>query len=450
MKTDTQYIYRYILLFLLFPVMAGNGQTEGTPEEYLYVNRPPVEVPVWSESEDEWIWDWETLDSIIVHDTITDTLYISRLEDITLQFGISFDEYVRRFMMFKDEQDSLSAITSERLYLNYFLPMLASDTEFMNKRLVCREYTIAQDQEYTELRLKDYPMNYFYALEGIPMDVMLTCYGTKNTDIFLQSPYARQTTIEQLFSAIYFTRNRTIDGINFYFPDYSFREKREMAQFVKSLSLVTDSSRIEGIRGLKLYLTFDKEEGLKNKDFLCCLTQMADSVFLLDQQTELNAIPVMNIVDSSDAEVLPVFSKMRNQLYLARYATGGFPETNPEEFLLSDIRAIMNSDYDDNLWETYFLILIGIILLIIVFVLFYRFSSVFSGYISKNMDYMYALLIMLVLEIYLLAFTMLECMSKDNIFTFGDKNRDAILWMPFLFLFIIPMMKSIRNRRNLP
>lgn len=449
MKTDRLLIYKFILLILLLPVGITNGQTEENPD-YLYVERPPVEVPVWSEYEDEWVWDWETLDSLIVRDTITDTLYISRLEEITRHFGISFDEYVRRFMMFKDEQDSARAVSSERIYLNYFLPMLASDTKFMNKRLVCREYTIAQEENYTGIRLKDYPMNYYYALENIPLDVMLTCYGTKNTDIFLQSPYARQTTIEQLFATIHFTRNRTIEGINFYFPDYSFRDKRKMAQFVKSLSLVTDSSRVESIRGLKLYLTFDREEGLKHKDFLCCLTQMADSVFLIDQKTELNAVPVMDIIDHSDAAALPVFPKIKNQLYLGRYAPGSFPGTQEEEFLLSDIRAIMYSDYDDNHWEHYFFILLGILLLVVVFFLFYRFSSVFFGYINKNMDYIYALLIMLVLEIYLLVFTILESMSKDNIFTFGDKNRDAILFLPFLFVFIIPMMKSMRRRGNLP
>lgn len=450
MGKNTRNIYG--ILFLLFggAIALLNGQVQEDAASYFYIERAPVETPVWSDYEEEWTWDWEKLDSLMVHDTIIDTLYISRLEDITRHFGISFDEYVRRFMMFKDEQDSARTISSERIYLNYFLPMLASDTEFMNKRLACREYTIAQDAAYTELRLKDYPMNYFYALQGIPLDVMLTCYGTKNTDIFLQSPYARQTTIEQLFASIYYTRNRSIDGINFYFPDYSFREKRQMAQFVKSLSLVTDSSRVEGIRGLKLYLTFDKEEGLKNKDFLCCLTQMADSVFLIDQQSEFNTLPVMNVIDHSDAEALPIFPKMRNQVYLARYFPHDFPETASEEFLLSDIRTIMNSDYDDNHWETYFYVMIGIVFLIIVFFLFFRFSALFSGFISKNMDYMYALLIMLILEIYLLAFTMLECMSKDNIFTFGDKNRDAILLMPILFLFIIPMMKSIRNRRNLP
>jgi len=451
MNTGKQNIYWYILLCWLFPVSLINGQTEipPNPNEYLYVERPPVEIPVWSEQEDEWEWDWEKLDSIVVVDTIRDSIYISRLEDITQQFGMSFDEYVRRFMMFKDEHDSARVIPSDRVYLNYFLPLLKSESDFMSKRLVTREYFIAQDGDYTQLNLKEFPMNYYYSLDGLALDVMLTCYGTNNTDIFLQSPYAIQTTIEQLFATIHYTRNRTIKGINFYFPDYSFKEKRKMAQLAKSLSLVTDSSRVEGIRGLKLYMTFDLKEGMENKDFLCCLTQMADSVLLIDQQPELNVVPVMNVIDHSTAETLPFFSKIRNQIYLARFSPEAFPETN-EEFLLSDIRAIMYSDYDDNLWETYFFILIGILALIIAGIMFYRFSSVFSYYINLNMDYMYALLIMVILEMYLLTFTIIECMSKDNIFTFGDKNRDAILLLPLLFFFIIPMMRSIRNRRLLP
>lgn len=443
-----KYIFRLSVFLLYFSLQSVYSQTE--KDNYLYIERPPIETPVWSDNDEEWTWDWEKLDSLIVRDTITDTLYVSRLEDVTRHFGISFDEYVRRFMMFKDEQDSARVISSERVYLNYFLPMLASSSDFANKRLVSREYALSHDSLYTKLTLKEYPLKYYYSLDGLALDIMVNCYGGRNTDIFLQSSYARQTTIEQLFSAIHFTRNRTIQGINFYFPDYSFRYKRDMAQFVKSLSLVTDSSRIEGIRGLKLYLTFDLKEGEAHEDFLCCLTQMADSVFLIDQQPELNVVPVMKVIDRNVAEELSVFSKMRNQLFLARYAPGDFPETDREQFNLSDIRAVMYSDYDDNTWETYMWILVGILIVICVLIVVYYLSSSFSRYVNKNLDYIYALLILLALEIYLLVFMMIENMSKDNIFTFGGENQMAILFMPLLFIFIIPIMKSLRNRKYLP
>jgi len=437
------------MLFCLFaPLFQTTAQNDENSDQQ-YIERPALEIPVWSELDEEWQWDWETLDSILVRDTIRDTIFISRLNDITKHFGISYDEYVRRFMMFKDEQDSSQIISSGLIYLNYFLPLLKSESDFMSKRLVSREFMISQDGNYTRLALKEYPMNYYYSLDGLSLDVMLTCYGRNNTEIFLQSPYAIQTTIEQLFASVHFTRNRTIRGVNFYFPDYSFTEKRKMAQFAKSVSLVTDSSLVEGIRDLKLYMTFDHQKGLHHENFLCCLTQMADSVFLIDQQPELNVVPVMKVIDQSAADSLGIFSKIQNQLYLARYAIGEFP-VRSENFLLSDIRAIMNSDYDDNIWEPYFFILCGIVLLIVTGLLFYRFSSVFSYYVNKNMDYMYALLIMVILEIYLLTFTMLESMSKDNIFTFGGEDREILLLMPLLFFFIIPMMKSIRNRRNLP
>lgn len=438
-----------VLMMMLNPSFEGFAQIEEHPS-YQYLERPALEVPVWSENDEEWEWDWETLDSIVVVDTIRDSIYISNLEDVTRYFGISFDEYVRRFMMFKDEQDSSRTVSTEQIYLNYFLPMLQAESDFMSKRLVSKEFVLMQEGDYTNLRLKEYPMNYYYRLEGMPLDVMLTSYGTESTDIFLQSPYAQQTTIEQLFATIHFTRNRTLKGINFYFPDYSFKHKREMAQFAKSVSLVTDSSRIEGLRGLKLYLTFDRKAGMENWDFLCCLTQMADSIFLIDQQPELNTIPVMDVIDDADAESLSIFSKIRNQMYLARFSYEEFPETSAVEFRLSDVRAIMMSDYDDNNWETFLLILIVIFIVIFVLVLGYFYSSVISYQINKNMDYIYALLILLVLEIYLLSFIMIENMSKDNIFTFGGDNQKPILFMPLLFIFIIPIMKSIRNRRNLP
>ncbi len=77
---------------------------------------------------------------------------------------------------------------------------------------------------------------------------------------------------------------------------------------------------------------------------------MADSVLLLDRHHERYTFPVIEVIDHADAGALSVPAKIRNQLYLARYRTGAFPEVSADEFRLSDLRAVMYSDYPDNVW----------------------------------------------------------------------------------------------------
>ncbi|MCD8081666.1 MAG: hypothetical protein LUF04_15100, partial [Bacteroides sp.] len=84
-------------------------------------------------------------------------------------------------------------------------------------------------------------------------------------------PAAIATALEPLFASVCFS-GKPIQGVNFYFPDYNFRNKRQMAQLIKSVSLVTDSMRVAPIRGMKLYVTFDRQAGLRHRNFLCCLT----------------------------------------------------------------------------------------------------------------------------------------------------------------------------------
>ncbi len=63
---------------------------------------------------------------------------------------------------------------------------------------------------------------------------------------------------------------------------------------------------------------------------------------------------------------------------------------------------------------------------------------------------MLALLVMVLLEFYLLLFAMFEGMSKDDVFTFGENNRNTLLLMPLLFLFLLPVVRALRRRRRLP
>jgi hypothetical protein len=177
---------------------------------------------------------------------------------------------------------------------------------------------------------------------------------------------------------------------------------------------------------------------------------MADSVFLLGNSIDANILPVEKILNNSNAKMLPVYAKIINQFYLSRFFIDSFPELSSEKFKLEDIKKLMNCDYHDNLWEKYMFALLGIFLLIIFAILAYFFSPIFSQQIHQNLDFVYALVIMLIVEILLLAIKMIENMSKDAVFTFDAETNNFILFIPLFFLFIIPILKSIAKKRNLP
>lgn len=383
-------------------------------------------------------------------ETIMVPHYISNLNEVTKNFGMSFDQYVKEFLLFKDEKDTASRFSSDMIYLNYFLPLLRSESDFLDKRLVIREYSFDPKSNFTRMRLTQLPALYSRSLDSLALDVMFCCRGDENTDLFLKSPHYMNSCMVELFSAIHYSQYRNIRGINLYFPDYSFKEKRAMVQFIKSVSLVVDSSRMKEIRDLRLYATFDRSTGLENRNYLCSLTQLVDSVLLLDEDEIGQPFPPMMVLNKANADSLSTLFKIMNQFYLARYSTGTFPVTSATQFRPEDIRAIMNSDYPDNRWETYMFILIGLVILVLILIVFYWSFPTFSYYINKNIDLMLSVLIMVVLEFYLLLFTMFAAMSKDDVFTFNGINGNNILFIPLLLVVIIPLIKVLGKKRNLP
>lgn len=277
------------------------------------------------------------------------------------------------------------------------------------------------------------------------VDIRLTCYGKHNTNLFVGSPYLIRQCVGSLIAAAH-ESGGMVTGVNLYFPDFDFSQKRDMAQLAKSVSLLIDSLPLQDIRDLRFYLSFDKANGERNRSYLCALTQMADSVLLMDSHGSM----LPDVLDHSDAAELNIFLQLKNQLSLARYHTEPFPECSTDMLLMSDVAALMDADYPDNQWEVFLLALLAVFFVVLALLLLYAFNPIASFYISKNMDYVYSLVVMLSLEVLLLAANMLESMSKDSIFTLDSENKYVMLLLPLLFIFVIPMMKAVGKKRHLP
>ena len=80
----------------------------------------------------------------------------------------------------------------------------------------------------------------------------------------------------------------------------------------------------------------------------------------------------------------------------------------------------------------------------------YRLNPLFSYFLNNNMTYFFSLIIMLILEIYLLFICMVEAMSNEHVFTFGGEDKNTFLFLPLLFIFIIPMLNIIARKKDKP
>lgn len=396
-------------------------------------------------------------DTVYVHDTIR--IYISTLDDVTRHFGMSYDAYVKRFLRYILPKDSARQFSSQNIYLNYFLPMLEDEPDFPAKRWVGGLFSlhISPDMNAASMNYNTMPLPDSLPGNNRNFDILVECRGDRNTDFFLQSPHLIDACLVQLFKRIHKTNTDAqtkgvtqIKGVNFYFPDYSFRKKRAMAQFAKSVALVTDSCRLETIRGLKVYFSFNRQ-GADEIKYLSCLADMTDSIFILNNYASAGKVftPV-TVVTSEDAANYSLFSKIIDQFYLADYDRHIFPHTHLLTFHDADIIALIHSDYPENDWEIYAMILALIILVSILVFILYRSIPALSFFLNKNRDYMIILIFILVFELFILLFYMIEAMSRSEVFNFSRENQYLLLFMPVLLVFVVHLVKALRGRDKLP
>jgi hypothetical protein len=391
------------------------------------------------------------IDTIFVYDTTQ--VYISNANDITEAFGLTYDEYVKQFLLFVQEKDSAKQFSSQEIYLNYFLPLLQDNPDYTDKRWLLSIFTIyaSPDKDFMSYR----PISFPDSLDknACNLDILVECNGDKNTDYFLKSPHLTEKYLIKLFAYIHQENTITphkIKGINFYFPEFSFKEKRAMAQFAKSVSLVTDSCRLKSIQDLRLYLSFDSKTGNKHREYLACIADMTDSIFLFDTSDKEHLFSPTTVITRENADEFPLIYKIRDQFYLASFFIAEFPKTSSTEFIPNDIIQLMHSDYPENNWETYCFALLAIIIFVMATAALYWIIPTFSYYLNKNKDYMITLVLMLIFEILLLLFAMFEAFSRSSIFEVTDKNKNIIFLMPLIIIFISPLIKMLKRNDKLP
>jgi hypothetical protein len=399
------------------------------------------------ENDDYVEWAPETV-YVPVHDTTY--IYISSLNDITTKLGISYDSYVKWFLNFVAKMDSGRIFSPQEIYLNYFLPLLENESGSSGRKWANGLFSIYASPDTSFMKYNPAPLPNDVQEKNRREDIIFECRGDKNTDYFLQSSKLIDTYLVQLFRYVHETNSREagkIKGLNFYFPDFSFCKKRAMAQFAKSVSLVVDSCRLNTLRSLRVYFSFDSKTASGNEDYLSCIADMTDSIFVFDTQAD-HLFSAVDVITRSDADKYCLLSKIINQMYLASFYMGYFPFTSEFEFQADDIVKLMHADYPENDWEIYALFLATILLLVLAIFILYHIIPVFAYFLSHSRKYLTILILMLLFEVVLLLFSIIEAMSRSSVFDFNSKNKFFLLLMPLLLVFITPILKLSRNRKK--
>lgn len=393
-------------------------------------------------------FDGEYFEIFTLHDSVivVDTVYVgaATLQEMSKNFKMSYDEFVHHFLEYVKNQDS-SINKEEQIYISYLLAN--ANKQIKDYRYVLNKYSVDFPNDSFIMKKKEMlplPKN---MLDSMSLDFMFVLEGKKNTDNFLYSSKEQIKILYEILSdmkdnpeikKLNSKKNKRV-GLNFYFPDFSFEEKRAMAQFMKSVSLVIDSINIPEIQNLPLYFTFDKSAKEDNMAYLIGLCDMVDNVFVTDITSTVMSFEA---IDKNVA--ISKLDKIKNQFYFVRFHTGDFPKTN-DKLSYENIELLMKADYP-NTWEGYFAGIIGILLLLIIGTVCYFFITPFANFIHESYMYVFAGVILLITQIVLLFVFMIEEMnSKTKVF-----NLWEILLVLILLVFFIPLIKKGISNKKIP
>ena len=279
------------------------------------------------------------------------------------------------------------------------------------------------------------------------VDLVVYCSGKNETDIFLNSEKARAECIVQ---SIRFVNERkkfpsvdtsedslyNADGINIFFPDFSFEKKREFGLFIKDIFWLFRYNN----PSKKLIVTFPERDTVQYI-YLEGLKKYIDEIYFADydyrgmiRDTAVTFAYARNYDDGKNN--LNVFQEMISEIRLARFY-------NPlqEDFI---------AEHEGH-WITYLLAIVLIFFVILVSALFNLFWSKFNQFINDNKSIVFLVVALLLTEVIFLFIFMVEEMNFD-VWLINTSNPGSyyFLLLPLILIFLFPLIKIIQKQRELP
>lgn len=425
-------------LFILFAVafqVSGQGQRGQT-----YV--APWDIPA---LEDPYFFE-PYFDTIYIHDTV----YVSNADAFLKKYykgKITLNELVKNQQILDSILLNLSSVSGKELFYNYFgnhrFPRALSNS------ISIKEFSLGDNLQFKQRQFNS----------GVPFtgsvsnELLFRFTGAYRTNRFLTNQEAVVRAISYIFKTLQSDTTK-IRSINLYFPDFNFKEKRAMVQFVKSVRMVLNAAKDYDITNMKLKVFFHNQKNpeIIGEDFLYSLMIKASEVVLLNPTNVIDDYYVEgDPFSKDDIENVGLFTRMNSHFYLARF-TNGNPEIRDSitDFSVDAIREIALGDIPENNWESYLWFLIGLIVFVIAIVLLYFFYPPFSYILNQNMGIVLASAIVFTIEFFMLAGVVFQNMCTEDESTSLNENPSLLFCMPILMVVVLPLMRQFSRNKKLP
>ncbi len=273
-------------------------------------------------------------------------------------------------------------------------------------------------------------------------DLVLFIDGRDNTDYFLESEAARNNCINIAYE--YVCKRDSVskgnlfdaDGVNVYFPDFSFKLKREYGLFIKNLYWKLKENKADK----KLILTFPLRDSIHFK-YLLGLEQYIDQLHLVnyDYRGVARDTALRNRFNGSfkaDSTDLNLINEIIAEMRIAEYVNPFKPQSGSAK---------------ENIWEVYLIIICCISLLLIASNTLLFFWCKLKTLVSKGLTLYILVNVLLVAEILFLFIFMVEEMTFD-VWLINTKNKESLLFLliPFILLLLFPAINFLQKSKDLP
>ncbi len=382
---------------------------------------------------------------------INDTIYISDIDAFLKQYNCNLKQFVEKYGAMHLLIDSINKLSSQRLYYNFFLP---NDTlNNMSNRFIVKEFKVGEDLNYT-YRKRELDYEKINSPDSIRREILFQCEGAKTTDLFLNNPDAIRRHISALFTIMQ-EDTLGIKGVNLFFPDFTFKEKRAMTQFIKTVRIVMDASLNFKSKDTRLTVIFLRGEESKeiDRNFQYCLMQEASEVIFLSSADLIDNYALGgNRMTVDEMEKIDFFHQLQAHFYIARFSidTLNILEQSLIEFKGPLFERILSSDYSENTWEIYLFILIGIFIVLCVFGILYYTYLPLSTFVNNNAESILFVAIVVVLEILALIICIFQYMCKEDSFSALNNKPILVFALPLILVFIVPFLNGVKKKRRIP
>ena len=282
--------------------------------------------------------------------------------------------------------------------------------------------------------------------EGTRVDLVLFCDGKNETNYFLTSEKARENCINRAVElvnkrdSLYSTGETTLfnaDGINVFFPDFDFSEKREFGLFVKDLywKFVHNDATKE------LIVTFPSRDTIYF-NYLLGLEKYISELHFADYD--------YRGIITNEALMNGYQQKFEDKNSKLGIIEGLIAEMRMAKFVNPFLKNAEALEQGDN-WEIYFLGICLILFVLAVSILMTFICCRFNQIVFDHLSLFTLLIFLLLTETVFLFIFMVEEMNYD-IWLINTDNQwsNYFLLVPLVLVLLFPLFKLVQNKVKVP